>query len=257
MSLPRKCFVSHSYRDTENKVLLLRALPPNVEPFFFPPITVTPDQMVSNDLILSILDCEALVYIDGGLSAQSFWVAFERDFAKRAKLHVFEFNPATTMITPDESPPLHLPAFPSYTIRDRSRVDQILACMRHERFFDLFIGREDLQPGAQWAEKLGHAMSSRLRAGGYVVAFLSAASASSAWVRQEVRTTSREFEDRVIYAWLDSPQSLPPEFPVPETQWVVLHRSDDESRLNWNEIDRLIVMLYWRIYQNTRANGLH
>jgi hypothetical protein len=257
VSLPKKCFVSHSYRDMQNKGLLLRALPPHVEPFFFPPITVTPDQMVSNDLIRGILDCQGVVYINGGLSAQSFWVAFERDFAKRAKLPVFEFDPTTSVITPDESPPLHLPAFPSYAIRDRSRVDQILACMRHERFFDTFIDREDLQPGAPWAEELGNAISSRLRAGGYVVAFLSAVAASSAWVRQEVEAASREFGDRVIFAWLDHPQSLPHEFPVPETQWVVLHRSDDESRLNWNEIDRLIVMLYWRIYRNTRANGLH
>ena len=236
----KEVFLSHSYRDTENKDLLLCALPPNVEPFFFPPITVTPDQMVSNDLILSILDCEAVVYIDGGLSAQSFWVAFERDFAKRAKLHVFEFNPVMTMISPYESPPLHLPVFPSYTSRDRSRVDRIFwpACGTSGSLISSF-DREDLQPGAQWAEELGHAMSSRLRAGGYVEHSCRQqpqhrrGSAGSAGQLAGVRRSG-------YLCLADSPQSLPPEFPVPETQWVVLHRSDDESRLNWNEIDRLI-----------------
>lgn len=254
--LPKTCFVSHSYRDTRNKELLLRALPPSVEPCFFPPITVTPDQMVSNDLIRRILDCEAVVYINGGFSAQSFWVAFERDFAKRAKRPVFEFDPATSMITPDESPPLHLPVFPGHTNQDRSRVDQILSCMRHERFFDIFLD-SDLQSGSRFVEELEHAISSRVGAGGYVVLFLSATDRSSKWVLNKVVAALRDFGDRVIFAWLDRPQSLPHEFPIPETQWVKLYRSDDETRLNWNEIDRLIVMLYWQIYRNTRANGLH
>jgi len=256
VSLAGKCFVSHSYRDTEKKQLLLRALPSHVKQFCFPEIKVTPDQMVTNDLIRSILDCEAVIYINGGLSAQSFWVAFERDFAKRAKIPVFAFDPATSAITPDECSPLHLPAFPCYASRDRARVDQILACMRDERFFDIFT-QDDLQAGAQWLEELPNAMTSRLQAGGYVVAFLSAAAASSEWVRREVEVASREFGDRVIFAWLDRPQSLPHGFPIPLTQWLVLHRSDDENSLNWNEIDRLIVMLYWLIHRNTQANGLH
>lgn len=256
VSLPKKCFVSHSYRDTENKQLLRRALPSHVAPFCFPEIKVTPDQMVTNDLIRSILDCEGVIYINGGLSAQSFWVAFERDFAKRAKIPVFEFDPTTSAIIPDERPPLHLPAFPSYAVGDRARVDQILACMRDERFFDVFI-QDELHASVSWMEELQTAITSRLHAGGYVVAFLSEASASSEWVRWEVETASREFGDRVIFAWLDRPQSLPHEFPIPQTQWLVLHRSDDESRMNWNEIDRLIVMLYWRICRNTHSNGLH
>ena len=100
-------------------------------------------------------------------------------------------------------------------------------------------------------------MSRRLQAGGYVVAFLSTAAVTSVFVQGEVAMALREFRDRVIFAWLDLPQPLPREFPIPETQWVELFRHDDESRMNWNEIDRLIVMLYWRIYKNTRANGLH
>jgi hypothetical protein len=256
VTLPKKCFVSHSYRDAENKRLLLNALPSHVQPFVFPAIMVTPDQMVTNDLIRSILECDGVVYINGGLSAQSFWVAFERDFAKRANLPVFEFDPTTSAITRDTSPPLHLPVFPSYAIRDRAKVDQILACMRDERYFDVLL-QNDLRPGVAWPEELGNAISSRLQAGGYVVAFVSASSVSSQWVRLELESAARDHGDRIILAWLDRPGLLPEGVPVPLTSWPVIYLSFDEKRLNWNEVDRLIVMLYWAIYRNTRTNGLH
>jgi TIR domain len=196
-SLPTNCFVSHSYRDTENKRLLLSALPSDIAPVFFPPITVTPDQMVTSTLIPSILGCDGLIYINGGLSAQSFWVAFEQDFAKRSRIPVFQFDPITSTIRRDESPPLHLSAFPSYSHRDRARVDQVLACMRDERFFDLF-SESDLRAGSRLEEELKTAIFSRLRAGGYVVVFLSAAAASSLWVQmdQDRRTRIRGPSDR-------------------------------------------------------------
>ena len=38
--LPHKCFVSHSYQDEAARVALLATLPPSVEPFIFPAITV-------------------------------------------------------------------------------------------------------------------------------------------------------------------------------------------------------------------------
>ena len=71
--------------------------------------------------------------------------------------------------------------------------------------------------------------------------FLSAAAASARYMKVEVEAAVREFGDRIIFAWLDRSQSLPRGFPVPETEWPVLHCQYDESRLDWNEIDRLIV----------------
>ena len=68
IKMPKKCFISHSYKDTEYVNLLLKMLPHMVKPIIFPPINVTPDQMVSNNLVKAILDCEGLVWLDGGFS---------------------------------------------------------------------------------------------------------------------------------------------------------------------------------------------
>lgn len=255
-ALPKKCFISHSYRDIEDTHLLLEMLPPKITPYLFPEITVTPDEMVSNNLIQAILACDGVIYINGGLWAASFRVAFERDFDKRAKLPVFEFQPATKEIKFDQTPPLHLPVFPSYSKQDRMRVDQILRVMRSERYFDIFIPQE-MPAGSAWADETSNAIDSRLRDGGYVVAFLSVAAVSSAFVKREINSALSENSDRLILAWIDHPQVMPSDFPVPQTQWLVLNRLDDPHSLNWNEIDRLIVILYWRIYRNTRTNGLH
>ncbi len=46
--LPAKCFISHAYRDAEAREQLLQTLPKSVDPVIFPPITVSPDQLVTH-----------------------------------------------------------------------------------------------------------------------------------------------------------------------------------------------------------------
>jgi hypothetical protein len=76
---PGLYFLSHSYRDIEAREALIGLLPTHARPFIFPPISVSPPEFVSNALMGSLLTCDAVIVIDGGYSAQSFWVAFERN----------------------------------------------------------------------------------------------------------------------------------------------------------------------------------
>src|SRR5690242_12395462 len=89
LGLPKKCFISHSFKDAEPRQELLAQLPRDVEPFVFPPIVVQPDQMVSDKLLDAIRACDGLIYLQGGASAQSFWVALERDYALRVGKSVY------------------------------------------------------------------------------------------------------------------------------------------------------------------------
>ncbi len=100
-------------------------------------ITVRPEELVSNELIAAILNCDSLIYLDGENSARSFCVAFERDYAKRTGKLVFAADPLTLAIRPDTSAALDLPIFADHTHRDYDHIRRILNFMRHERFFDL------------------------------------------------------------------------------------------------------------------------
>lgn len=92
-SLPRHCFISHSYRDEDSLEALRTSIPREVQPYVFPPITASPDQFVCTALIDAILSQEGLIYLLGGHSAESFWVAFERDYGLRSTRKVFSFDP--------------------------------------------------------------------------------------------------------------------------------------------------------------------
>src|SRR5262249_19237970 len=130
LDLPRRCFISHSYKDATAREHLLSLLPPSVEPIIFPPITVQPDQMVSNHLIESILDCDAVICLRGGASDESFWVAFERDYAIRAGKRVFSFDPRQGALAPDTSKALKLAIFPIWGWYDKERVLRSVEFMR-------------------------------------------------------------------------------------------------------------------------------
>lgn len=65
VTLPRKCFISHAYLDAEVRDRLIATFPPHVEPFVFPPITVSPDRLVSTPLIEALLGCDGVIYLRG------------------------------------------------------------------------------------------------------------------------------------------------------------------------------------------------
>lgn len=104
-----QCFVSHSYQDAATlQACLARRLPHRWRPYVFPPITVTPDQAVSDRLVDAISAAGGFVHLDTPVSAASFWVGFERNMAARLAKPVYAFRPGRRLFsfTRDRKPPI-------------------------------------------------------------------------------------------------------------------------------------------------------
>jgi hypothetical protein len=245
---PGTYFVSHSYKDSGSREELIAGLPPSVEALVFPPISVLPDEFISSRLIEAILASDGLIYLDGGYSAKSFWVAFERDYALRAGKPVFCFDPVTSRLTRHKLPPLDLAVFPSYRHGDRDRVDPILEFMSKDRFFDVWLEQQRLTAGTNWVEELQGGISGVISRGGYVVSFLTYEAIMSEFVKAE---TLQGLEQRhLLVAFVD-------QGPIPV--WLASYVLElvqlygDNERSAQNRIDDLIVRLYWLIFQNTQS----
>jgi hypothetical protein len=275
LKLPRKCFISHSYKDAKARKRLLKNLPRGVEPFVFPPINVSPNDMVSESLIESILDHEGLIYLEGGYSAHSFWVAFERDYALRAGKKVFSFNPETLEIKPHDLPPLELPVFVSHSTSDLEMVNRVLGIMQNDRYFNALSLQLDTSPKTYrdrtYANKLTRMnIVKHMSIGGYLVVFWSKNAAASRRVSIEVEfgfdqsqyygldKPTPDFE-RVLFVLLDN-TPLPDKLrqiiqtaPESVVRPVQLYRDGDRSEMH--RVDDMIVRLYWLIYRNTQQQN--
>jgi hypothetical protein len=253
--LPPKCFISHAYADAIARDGLIKSLPSSVEAVVFPPITVQPDQFVSNRLIESLLSCDGLIYLTGGASDRSFWVAFERDYALRAGKPVFSADVHTLKITKHTGNALDLAVFASYHREDRSRVREVADFLNGKRYFDLWLDVQNLQVGAHWQEEISHALEDRLKRG-YVVAFWSRSASASQFIRAELQraaTETSDFNDRVLFALLE-------DVPLPDF-WLRFHESavqlyGDAERSMTQRLDDLMVRLYWLIYRKTMQSDL-
>jgi hypothetical protein len=254
--LPRKCFISHSYADAEARDQIIAKLPFDVKPYVFPPITVPPDQFVSNELIHAITDCDALIYLKGGSSDRSFWVAFERDYALRIGKKVFSVDITTRELTLHSKKPIDLNVFASYHHKDRKQVHEIAKFMKNQRYFDLWIDYEKIQPGTKFDETINSSLEDRLQRGGYVVVFWSASSSGSKWVQSEIQKAAegiKDFNDRVLFALLENS-------PVPgwwlKFQEPAVQLYGDHKRSVNQRVDDLVVRLYWLIYRKTEQRNL-
>ena len=251
--LPAKCFISHAYADSAVRDAFIENLPSGVTPFVFPPITVKPDEFVSEPLIAAVLECEGLIYLRGGASDRSFWVALERDYALRAGRQVFAFDTATSELTRDMGHPLDLAAFTSYHRQDAEQVRQIADFLTQKRHFDLWLDVKDLEPGVDWAEETSTSLSDRLGRGGYAVVFWSRNASQSSWVSQEIELAAKgmlEFNDRVLFALLE-------DCPLPDF-WLRFNEPSvqlygDSARSSTQRLDDLVVRLYWLIYRKSKA----
>lgn len=251
INLPQNCFISHSYQDAEARKRLLKLLPAQVRPIIFPPIMVSPEQLVSNELVQTILRCDGLIYLQGGASEESFWVAFERDYALRAGKEVFAFDPATGELRQDRSAPLHLPIFASYSRKDEHHVRQIVDYMKTERYFDIWSDLEELTGGTDWQNALEKGLLGQLEAGGYVVVFWSEASSHSVYVQMEWELAFSKYPRQVLPVLLDRTRLS---LPLATIQALQLY--GDQQRSAVNRLDDLVVCLYWWIYRTTRQNRL-
>lgn len=271
MTMPRgKYFISHSYKDLDIRKKMVYNLPNGVRPFVFPPINVSPEEFVSNALIEAILDCDGLIYLDGGYSAQSFWVAFERDYAKRAGKPVYAYDPDTKTVRPDDEPAMDLHIFVSCTAADRPQVKNILQHMREQRFFEIsdyysVKGKRDETRQLPTEGLLRASIVEKMNRGGYVVAFWSKNTVKSKTQPLEIKfaheygrkitfNPDNPENTRLLVAQLDN---------TPFADWVSdifvdegsakpIQLYSDKALSLTNRIDNLVVRLYWLIFHTQR-----
>jgi len=218
--LPESCFISHSYRDAGEVEQLEAQLAGKTSPVIFPPITVAQLERISDRLISTIASCDGLIYLTGGHSARSFWVAFERDYALRLGKKVYGYDPQTGQLTLDTSPPLDLRVFCAYDKVDIDRVRSILDFMKDQRHFAVWFDLYEIPDAAEvrpsfhdahagsWEGKIYDGITATVRRGGYVLAFWSRGSAGSPWLFGELDAFLRFSRDTgteggVIHVVLD------------------------------------------------------
>jgi hypothetical protein len=280
--IPRgPAFISYSYKD-ENELPQLKKIlrAKSVIPSPFKPIEVTPSEMVSNELIESIIGCQSLIYIDTPNSQKSHWVTLEKEYARHIHKKVFAYEPQTGRLEEDRKQATNFPVYPSYVHRvDNKKVQFILEFMRNKRFFDIFIDYQDLKGGELWAEKIETEKLDRLQRGGYMIVFLSRNALRNSWVVKEVEQCINEFPDQILVALLDeisrSRSKRAPRLPSlaggvnEESDWLDYDRIENQIfskrppvllygagsyGLDYRRFDDLIVWLYWLICNNEIKN---
>ncbi len=250
-SMPKECFISHSYKDAHLVQSLAKRLPRHVTPFVFPPIDVPPDQRVSDDLVSAILGCPGLIHIVSENSSSSVWVNFERDFALRSGRQVYSFDGASKKLTPDKSAPLDLAVFPYYSRRDGNRAQQVIAFMK-TRHFGVFGADWIVNVERDWETRMQTDASEVLKRGGYLVAFLSHALVNSRHDQPPWLTKfDRDGPDQILPVLLDD---IGPELPraLAERNPIRLSRNGAPEEVDWNRVDDLIVRIYDLIFRSTR-----
>jgi len=254
--LPSTCFISHSYRDEAVREQLLRQLHSSTTPVVFPPIKVKPREFVSNHLIEAILDCDGLIYLQGGHSERSFWVTFERDYALRSGKQVFAYDPVTHEITRDTSPPLTPEVFTSFAGKDKALVMEKIHFLSQERHFDLWVVDRSIEMGVVFKQEFMQAhiqaLVRTLSMGGYVVVFWSKAASRSSSVIEELEIlehATTDTNDHVLFALLEN-HPLPKFWSQYNDATIQLY---GDSKLSaTHRLDDLVVRLYWLIYRKTR-----
>ena len=250
VSYPGKYFISHSYRDAAIVEALKGKLPIWVKPFIFPPIKVRPDQMVSNSLMDAIRSCHGLIYITGGASDTSFWVAMERDYAIRMGKRVYSFDAMTERLARDKLDALDLRVFHAYSRSIYQDVSKI-ADMLNKRYFQTFFDLPTSMAEGSFQNHVEKMMLNVKTLGGYVLIYWSKKVEDSPMIPFELDLAMREYPDRVLLVQLDD---------TPLPKWIrdqiksenTLKVMEDPKLSYLHKIDDLIVRLYWLIYQNTR-----
>ena len=277
-TLPNRVFVSHAYADKQGVRKLVRRLPANVEPVIFPRLDADPKRAVSDGIVPAIVSCPALIYLEGGKSAESPWVNFERDYGLRSGRRVLAFDPvAGTLEEPKATPvPLRVQLFVGEG--DEERAARLLAWMKSERSFEF-----DAEPTFLRLKELPIVICDLIRAREIAVWLMGKNIGAAASVAYEVpvdllaETCDDPARDEADYenfgVWLDdhsmyvrlTPDWQPIEAEDAETRefilseypverafhsgWAVDLVSKDESDIDWNRADDLIVRLTLMVRQ--------
>jgi hypothetical protein len=243
-------FVSHAYDDADVVGAMLPRLPATVTPFVFPPIRVSPDQRVSDDIVRAILDCAGLIYLDTARSLASFWVAFERDYAIRAQRAVFGYEPPHVRFSRDLSKPIDLRVFPSYAQHDSEKVREVLDFMARERHFEVGLRERDAfydDPRARFGEGLTGAMTKYVSDGGHAVVFVSNHALDSVNVAYETRRVMDRWPDQVLPVLLEPVDMERAPHALAERPHVQLFINEDDHRIDQRRVDDLIVQIYYMV----------
>ena len=176
--LSGRCFISHSYADSGAVEQLREHLPKKTEPVIFERVQPDPTNAVSDGIIPVLLDCDTLIYLERGQSANSFWVSFERDYALRSGLDVFAYDPYSNKLRKDEDEPLELNVSTFFHQNDRENVDALVNWMRDKRHFDLSATVTHLRAGSMSGDTAIN-LTEQLRDGGVVLYLAGDASAGT------------------------------------------------------------------------------
>lgn len=177
-TLSGRCFISHSYADSGAVEQLRGHLPKKAEPVIFERVQPDPTNAVSDGIIPELLSCEALIYLERGQSANSFWVSFERDYALRSGLDVFAYDPSSNKLRKDDDAPLDLHLSTFFHQNDGKNVEALVNWMRDNRHFDLSPTVTHLRAGSVSGD-VAVDLEEQLRDGGVVLYLAGTASAGT------------------------------------------------------------------------------
>ena len=242
----KEYFISHSHKDEEAHGLLLKKLRNRgIEPYIYSPNKGSPTNLASKDLIEAILDHLALVHIQNGFPEQSFWVAFERDYALRAHKPVYAFDPVTYKIEKSRIPPLNLPIYPSYYSGDKEKMHNLFTFMRN-RHFDL---NSFFKIEGSTATSFTESFNTVIRNGGYYAIFLSSKTLKTKNLKEEIGFALKSHPDRILIGLLDQFNLKDIPGNLDRIQCVQLF--GDRKRSEIERWDDLIVNLYWLVLKST------
>ncbi len=240
---PKKCFISYSYKDEDARQLLDKKLRARgVESSSFPPIKVSPNKFHSNPLIEAILTHPEHVYVKGGYSNLSFWVAFQRDYALRAHKQVQSFDPETMKIDKCRMNPLKLPIFPTYLSRDTKQLQPLFTYMQN-RHISLHTW---LNTNGVTEDNLMQTVNTVITNGGYCILFLTSSMVKSKALRGELEKLLPSHIDRILVAIVDK---IPmKDIPGLSERNYVVQLYGENKYPDTQQWDDLIVNIYWLIY---------
>lgn len=224
-------FVAHAYTDAGAlRQLLGSPLPDGAVARVFPPVTVSADQRVSDDLIAAIRASDGLVYLRTKVSTASFWVAFERNYALRLGKPVYAFAPGIGTLVRDEGPAVDPAVAVTWNLAvspDSFAVRDVALQLAERHGFDILGDKwQRLDNDFRQMMDSPDGLRAKIDEGGIVLLFLSNESICGGWhdyadpfafqrAKKDFETpigeTARRFallpKQRILNVWLDEPDT--------------------------------------------------
>lgn len=196
-------FISHSHQDIE----LVRKIRNKLESLGFEPLMFflksLDDDDEIDDLICREIDArEWFIYVDSPTARESRWVRTEREHvASLSGKKVFTISLDRDLDEQVDHIARQLKVFVSYSHADVSVATKIKDALVREDF--LVWNDEELRAGEDWETQIHNEMRDVAR-NGFAVVVISAATASSAYVRDEIESLAR-LRSKIVPVYVDDP----------------------------------------------------